>query len=43
MNKKSTISAQNAVMKLGKVSKDTLGTWPGGRFENPRPFKWLHE
>lgn len=41
MNKTTLISVQNAVMGLGKVSQITLGTWPGARFENPRPFEWI--
>lgn len=43
MNKQQIIKNQNQINKLGKVSQDTLGTWPGARFENPRPFKWLRE
>lgn len=43
MNKAQLAKIRNQISKIGKVSQDTLGTWPGHRFENPRPFKWLHE
>lgn len=43
MNKKFIILSQLVVAKLGKVSKDTLGTLPGPRPEGQRPFKWISD